>query len=262
MPRYERTRVFITVLTYPHPSRSHDELVCTAGITESGEWVRLYPVSYRYLPPEKQYKKYQWIDVDLAPHGYKGDKRKESRQPSLSSIVLGEEISPKHRWAERRRVVDRLPVYTRKQLEQLYEKDWTSLGVVRPTRVLDLEIVPTEDDWSPGQEAAMKQLLLFGERKPLKKIPYSFKYVFECGDSTEPHRATITDWEAGVLWLKMAEELGGERAAAVAVRDKFLGELCRDDKDTRFFMGTFYPYNTWLVLGVFWPPKGWQPTLI
>ena len=223
--------------------------------------MRLYPVSYRYLPRDKQFKKYQWIEVGLAPRGYKGDKRRESRQPELSSIVLGETVSPANRWAERRQLVDRLPIYTRKQLERLYNEDLTSLGVVRPTRVLDLEIVPTEDEWSPGQEAAMKQLLLFGERKPLRKIPYSFKYVFECEDSTEPHRATITDWEAGVLWLKMADELGDERAAAEAVRDKFLGELCRDDRDTRFFMGTFYPYNTWLVLGVFWPPKDWQPSL-
>jgi len=30
-------KVLITVLTYPHPSESYDELVCTAGITEAGE---------------------------------------------------------------------------------------------------------------------------------------------------------------------------------------------------------------------------------
>ena len=36
-------KVLITVLTYPHPSEKYEELVCTAGINESGEWVRLYP---------------------------------------------------------------------------------------------------------------------------------------------------------------------------------------------------------------------------
>lgn len=30
----ERTKVLITVMTYPHPSQSHEELVCTAGIAE------------------------------------------------------------------------------------------------------------------------------------------------------------------------------------------------------------------------------------
>ncbi len=51
-PSFSKTKVLITVMTYPHPSESHQELVCTAGITESGEWVRLYPIDYRYRPSE------------------------------------------------------------------------------------------------------------------------------------------------------------------------------------------------------------------
>ena len=42
-----RTKVLITVMTYPLPSRGYQELVCTAGVTEQGEWIRLYPVDYR-----------------------------------------------------------------------------------------------------------------------------------------------------------------------------------------------------------------------
>jgi hypothetical protein len=38
-----KTKVLITVMTYPHPSRGYQELVCTAGITENDDWVRLYP---------------------------------------------------------------------------------------------------------------------------------------------------------------------------------------------------------------------------
>lgn len=45
-----RTRVLVTVLTYPHPSAKYKELVCTAGVTAAGEWIRLYPVDYRYRP--------------------------------------------------------------------------------------------------------------------------------------------------------------------------------------------------------------------
>lgn len=29
----EPTKVLVTVMTYPHPSRNYQELVCTAGIT-------------------------------------------------------------------------------------------------------------------------------------------------------------------------------------------------------------------------------------
>lgn len=264
MTVYERARVLITVLTYPHPSRSHEELVCTAGVTEAGEWVRLYPIDYRYLPEDRQYTKYQWIEVGLAPGGHNNDTRKESRRPNRDSIkLLGPRLTTKNRWADRRAIIDRLPVHTVIQLREMYDRDKTSLGVVRPTRILDLKIEPDDEKWKPEWEAFMKQLLLFGERKPLRKIPFSFRYVFECEDSSTPHTATLTDWEAGVLWLKEYARLGDGRAAAKQVRSKFLNEVCGQGKDTRFFMGTVMPYNTWLVLGVFWPPKGsWQPTLL
>ena len=65
----------------------------------------------------------------------------------------------------------------------------------------------------------------------------------------------IEDWELGVLYLKEVDRLGEEQSAAESVKNKFFDVLCAPDKDTQFFMGTVFPYNTWIVLGVFWPPK-------
>ncbi|MYB37591.1 MAG: hypothetical protein F4Y26_09450 [Gammaproteobacteria bacterium] len=45
-----RMRVLITVKTYPLPSQSYDELVCTAGVLEDGSWVRIYPVPMKSRP--------------------------------------------------------------------------------------------------------------------------------------------------------------------------------------------------------------------
>ena len=63
------------------------------------------------------------------------------------------------------------------------------------------------------------------------------------------------DWELGALFLKESDRLGSDEAAAQSVRMKFFDEICGSEKDTCFFMGTFFPYNTWLVLGLFWPPR-------
>lgn len=264
MTASQPTKVLITVMTYPHPSRGYQELVCTAGITEGGEWVRLYPVDYRYREHDQQFKKYQWIEVALEPSGAGNDNRKESRRPNLNSIrLLGEPIDTKHEWRERRAIIDRLPHYTRNQLVELHEQDRTSLGVVRPSRVLDMGIRPADSEWKSEWQSLFSQLRLFGPpQKPLRKIPYTFHYVFECDDSAgKSHTAMCEDWELGMLFLNEAARLGSDEAAANSVREKFLGELCRSDKDTRFFMGTHFPYNSWLVLGVFWPPKQQQPTL-
>lgn len=259
----EKINVLITVMTYPHPSRGYQELVCTAGITEAGDWVRLYPIDYRYRPREQQFRKYQWIEVEVELRGAKNDKRKESRKPRLESIQLrGERLSSKNGWQERRQIIDALPHTTVKELVNAYEVDKTSLGIVRPMRVLDMEIRRASEEWKPEWENQFKQMTLFGPpQKPLRKIPYTFHYVFECADSDKPHTAMCEDWELGTLFLNEAGRLGSDEAAAESVKEKFLGELCREDKDTRFFMGTFFPYNTWLVLGVFWPPKIHQPGL-
>lgn len=257
---FERTRVLITVMTYPHPSKNYQELVCTAGIAESGEWVRLYPIDYRYRPKEQQFHKYQWVEIGLAPGGQGNDRRRESRRPDLDAIrVLGPALSTKDNWAARRAIIDELPHHTVNELRQLYDTDKTSLGVVRPARVIDLTIEPAESEWKPEWNALFSQLRLFGEQqKPLRKLPYKFSYVFECEDSEKPRRAMIEDWELGVLFLKEADRLRSDERAAQSVKAKFLDEICSPGRDTRFFMGTRFPYNTWLVLVVFWPPKTLQ----
>ena len=131
-PSFSRTRVLITVMTYPHPSESHQELVCTAGITESGEWVRLYPIDYRYRPENQQFHKYQWIEIGLADQGAGNDDRRESRRPDLESIrVLGEPLSTRDNWRARREIIDRLPHHTRIELEALMRAvrfHWESSG--------------------------------------------------------------------------------------------------------------------------------------
>ena len=257
-----KTRVLVLVMTYPHPSETYQELVCTAGITETGEWVRLYPVDYRYRAAEQRFRKYQWIEVDLWPTGAGNDNRKESRRPDLDSIVVvGERLSTADGWAARRSIIDHLPHHTYKQLAARYDTDKTSLGIIRPTKIYDLEIRTADPAWKPEWNQLFSQLTLFGPpQKPLRKLPYSFHYIFECEDDTKPHVAMCGDWELGVLFLNEVSRLGSEQGAAESVKKKFFDELCAPQKDTRFFMGTFFPYNTWLVLGVFWPPKQ-EPSL-
>ncbi|HUS44881.1 MAG TPA: hypothetical protein VM219_02460 [Phycisphaerae bacterium] len=261
-PGFEITKVLITVMTYPQPSRKYQETVCTAGITESGKWVRLYPIDYRYRPEHQKFRKWQWVEVALAPWGHGTDQRPESREPELSTLrTLGEPLSTKGDWQERRTIIDGMPHYTVKELEALYESDRTSLGIVRPKRVLDLKVTPVERDWPAKHKALWSQLRLFGEQKPLRKIPYKFQYVFECEDSDKPYKKMNEDWELGVLFLKELDKKGSEEEAIRSVRHNFLEVMCREDRDTRFFVGTYHPYNEWLVVGTFWPPKQYQKPL-
>ena len=101
--------VFILVKTYPTLSRKYDELVCTAGITEDGKWVRIYPLPFRKLDYDKRYRKYQWLDIPLE-RNYE-DIRPESHRPtSLDNMKVGNFVSD---WNERQRIfLQSTPVYT------------------------------------------------------------------------------------------------------------------------------------------------------
>ena len=261
-PGFEPIKMLITVMTYPHPSKKYQETVCTAGVTESGEWVRLYPVDYRYRPSHQQFQKWQWIEVALGLGGHGTDQRIESREPDLSTLrVLDAPLSTKQNWRARSEIIDSLPHHTVKQLKSLFDTKRVSLGIVRPKRVLDLKVTPVARKWPAKYQSLWSQLRLFGKQKPLRKLPYKFQYVFECEDSNKPHRIMNLDWELGVLFLKECERRGSEEAAIKSVRHNFLEVMCADDRDTRFFMGTRHPYNEWLVIGTFWPPRVAQTTL-
>jgi len=134
---------------------------------------------------------------------------------------------------------------------------------VRPTQILDLKVEEADKEWKPEWQGVLNQFKLFsGPPKQLNKISYKFSYVFRCADSDKPHSAMIEDWELGVLFLKEVERLGSQEAAAHSVRKKYLDEICAPTRDTQFFMGTVFPYNTWVVIGVFWPPKSFQLNLL
>lgn len=245
-PVFTKTRVLITVLTYPHPSQKHQELVCTAGINESGEWVRLYPIDLRYRPNHQQFRKYQWVELGLAPRGSGNDNRRESRQPDLDSItILSEPLPTDNGWEARRKIIDALPHYTVLQLRKLYDKEKISLGVVRPLEVLELKIGEADRDWKPEWEAALRQFNLFhGPPKELKKLPFKFTYEFRCLDSGEKvHSAMIEDWELGVCsyakqpaWVtnELQPRVCGESSS---MRSAGLGKI-RASSWARFFLTT------------------------
>ena len=98
-----KARVLITVKTYPQPSHSYSELVCTAGLLNGEKWIRIYPVPFRFLQDDQQYQKYHWIVLDLKRRTK--DFRPESYRPKMGvdeKIEIVGEIGTKNNWAARK----------------------------------------------------------------------------------------------------------------------------------------------------------------
>jgi len=255
----EHLKVLITVKTYPIPSSKYDELVCTAGVTETGDFIRLYPINFRDLPFSQQYRKYQWMEVEATKHTGR-DSRKESYRPKFGTIrLLGEPISAKNNWAERARYVLAKKSQSMEHLRGQQAQDRTSLGIFKPKHVGDLIVSSDDDRWKPAFEAALRQQRLWETRtvsqEPPRKVPFKFQYRFECDDPRcNGHQMMIEDWEVGALYWNCINAGATPDEACAKVKQKFLGELCAADRDTHFYVGTILAHpRSWVVIGVFWP---------
>lgn len=54
--QFEMKRILITGKTYPNPARKGVEVSCVGGVTEEGNWIRLFPIPFRLLADDKQFK--------------------------------------------------------------------------------------------------------------------------------------------------------------------------------------------------------------
>ena len=97
----EKRKILITVRTYPTPARKGVEVSCTGGIKENGEWIRLFPLSYRLLKPEQRFRKYEWIEAKVWKAA--SDSRPESYNIDCDSIKIVSPVLPtKREWRERK----------------------------------------------------------------------------------------------------------------------------------------------------------------
>ena len=174
-------RILITDKTYPTPAWKGGEVVCTAGITEEGEWIRLFPIPYRLLDDPKQFSKYYWIEARVRKA--QSDPRAESYNVDIDSIQVIGQIQSDKGWKARRTIVEPFMGTTMCQLRA--ERDvhqFPTLGIVRPSRIDRLRIEQTTAEWSNEELARMAQMRFIdsGHRQPLQKIPYTFYYDFDC----------------------------------------------------------------------------------
>ena len=241
----KRLKVLITVKTYPIPSSQYDELVCTAGVTEDGDFIRLYPINFRDLPFSQQYRKYQWIEVTVTKHIGR-DARKESYRPDCHSIeVLGDPIrSNPGNWGLRAKFALAKKARSMEELKERQALDRTSLGVFRPKNVRDLRWEEVEPNWSPSFMHALRQQRLWEDRtttlEPPRKVPFKFSYRFKCDDNQcKGHKMMIEDWEVGALFWRLVDKGASHVEAAEKVRAKFFDDLCGPDRDTHF-LGIIY----------------------
>jgi hypothetical protein len=248
------------VKTYPTPSTKYGETVCCAAIDPTGGgWVRIYPVNFRSLNRDVQFKKWQFINATYSTA--RNDNRPESIRIQQETIKPGEWLPPSN-WARRRTFTDPLVVPSIEWLRRENASKRTSLGIIRPLKIEAL-LIEAADRWDPESEDARAQLEIQWEKNELPKtdlepIPFRFRYRFRCDDSdcNKPHEMVILDWEIAEAYRKWRHSYPGE-GWREALRTKYLEEL--PSRDLHLIVGTHHRYGDWMIVGVFAVPRPKMP---
>lgn len=260
----DKEHVLITVKTYPTLSRTYGETVCTAGLREDGSWVRLYPVPFRRLNQEEQYKKFDLIKCRLQRNTK--DPRPESFRPIDSAELTPiAHLDTSNDWRERRQaILDKVTVYT--ELDDLIrgaKQNRLSLAVFKPAEIINFTWQDEDREWDIEKVRQMRaihsQLDMFEDNawrdtfQIIPKLPYSFSYRFKDSAGRES-KLQILDWEIGALFWNCMKRYADENQALEKVKAKYLEEFL--SKDLHLFLGTtqqfhFVAPNPWVIVGVF-----------
>ncbi|MFL5354160.1 hypothetical protein [Archangium sp.] len=258
-------RILILCKTYPSPSLKYTETSCVAGINELDKFRRLYPVPFRLIRDEQQFKKWQWINARI----YKSntDNRPESHKIYVDTIRCDpNSISTQDNWRDRRKWLEKLTIYSSfEAIESRRSQTSESLALLRPKRLLGLDVEKAESpDWTEDERAKLLQAQVQGdlfdqreeakELRSLRKLPFDFYYRYECDTPEGPieRRHKLVDWEVGALYwnCRRSHGNGWEEPFRARLETEFAS------KDLMILMGNIHRFqHQWLIISLIYPPK-------
>lgn len=258
----ELARVLITVKTTPMPSAKYGDTVCVAGLRvdrETPEWVRLYPIAFRWLDASAQFAKYDLIDVEIRRRD--GDSRPESYSPTEDSIRVVDHLKD---WKARQPILGKVPRTSTCELRAAAVRhDAPSLGMVPVGRLLGVTWA-AHPGWTAAEEEKIansldqSRLSLFGSPNvpPRLTAPrFKFSYRYECtAAGCGGHTGQLLDWELTELQRHYRGKSDDELKAAV--ENNFRHMMFAAKRETSFYMGNFEDpkkRQNFSVLGVTYP---------
>lgn len=222
---------------FPQPSTKYEETVCVAAISEdTRELLRLFPIRYRRLPPERRFERFDQVTLRVRKAS---DPRPESYHVSEESIrVTGKASS----LSEESKVRLWEPLVA-PSLTVLYNENkrgvGRSLGIIRPDPgSVRFWRKPAEDASEADQEVAaevyQQASLLETPLEPLPRPKYSFGYSFT--SAGRPHNYQIHDWEVQAAFHNYKARYEDEEHALKMLTDEYWQNI--PSRNLHLIMGT------------------------
>lgn len=189
---------------FPQYSTKYEETVCCAGITEHGEFKRLYPIRYRKLAKDAAFNRWDWVDFKY--YAPLRDRRPESCH------VLEDQIKIDGKMPKRDRSMF-LNRYVSDSVDAAANKGM-SLALIRPKNpkfiIKEKKASDLEKEMQKYREAVKQKSLLEKDLKAIVPVRYRFKFKFHDGSGS--HTYTAGDWETSAMFNNEEKRNGAEKA--------------------------------------------------
>lgn len=234
------SEAIILVKASPQFSQKNGETVCCAGVDLHGNWLRLYPVSFRHLDQEQKFGR--WDKVHFKWRLPKDDNRKESRRIDQQSL----EITGKLPQSEKEKFLSPL---IKTSLDKEYQES-KSLALLQ-AEIIDFFYERKEDSEIEEElllyKKAVDQSDLFAKKVlPKTPCPYKFKYRYRTDDGIRV--GTCQDWEIEATYFNHKKRYDEKTSL-----DYIMNTFGKDypEKGMLLAMGTHSRYpETWLINGI------------
>lgn len=235
------TEAIILVKATPQVSQKYGETVCCAGVTLNGEWLRLYPVTFRRLDDAKKFGR--WDRIRFHWRKPKDDHRPESRRVDQQSIEIIGKL-PKN---ERGKLLANLEVTGLKAVSA-QGKSFALLRPKNPRFTIERKSADEIAQEKRSYESICKQQDMFYQKEllPLDPCPFTFKYRYQTDDGER--EGTCQDWETDATFFHWCQRYG--EAGAIQQMQRVFGTEY-PEKGMMFAMGTHSRYpDIWLINGI------------
>ncbi len=238
-------KILVLCRATPEESTKYFETVCCAGITDTNQLRRLYPVPFKPMAAGGgiPFHKKQWIEAKTSPPDDKRDKRKESRKIDIQSIKTLARISDQDVY----NTIKPIMATCVKSLDDA----GASLGIIAPKHLeykIDILSTALTDDQS--------QLTVDGYLAPKGKIKLGqeSKYIFECNDKVhcwcvnQPHQMTILYWEVNELYRNVVSKTQDHSEIRAKMRERMFKFM--KARNTYLMLGTHHRWKNWMIVSV------------
>jgi len=241
-----KERMLVLAKAYPTISKKYQVLLCIGGVTEGGEWRRIYPIPLDAYVKAGKFKKREWIEYEIVDEN--PEHRRESKRVDPDSIKPTGERAEE--WEVRKLLKERLT--TIEKLKERYEDDGTSLGVVKP--ILEDFKMKKREKAKEWERRLLGQQTLDGRPAvPIDLVDKWIGYDFRCHPKCNGHSCMCVDIEVGNLYRKLRRKKLSEDEIYRKLRYRLYHWMM--ERDLFFIMGTESKYGEWIIVSLFYPRR-------